>query len=150
MEGFLFALLLVIVIIRWVYLRDRFNAIERRLAVVERASVDWARAWHPPGASGPPLRPTTTPVRTVRTPPAPDVAREAQAPVAPPERPDAPIDAPPVTPVDRPATDRPVGAMEHVPPIEDVSPVAPFGPPAHATGALPIETHEGPAVKPAL
>jgi len=108
MEGFLFALLLVIVIIRWVYLRDRFNAIEGRLAVLERASVGWSPAWQPPVAGGPPPRTATPPVSVVHTPPPDaDVARDVPA---------APV-TPVVPPIDRTADTEPIPALENVHPV---------------------------------
>src|SRR5689334_22805614 len=129
MEGFLFALLLVIVLIRWVYLRDRFNAIEGRLIVLERASMDWAQAWRPPAADAPPPRPAPPPVTVVRTPPTPDV----HAPVVTPEQRPATerpateepflpgAQEPPAPPPDRIAADRPAGA-EPVSPSADMPP----------------------------
>jgi len=63
MEGLLIAIGSVVVIIRWVYLRDRMNAIERRLYVLECSyTASPAVAWHPPAAPPPP-RPASPPAR---------------------------------------------------------------------------------------
>jgi len=83
MEGLLIAIGSVVVIIRWVYLRDRMNAIERRLYVLECSyTASPAVAWHPPAAPPPP-RPASPPAR------APEPA--AAAPPPPPEPRVAPV-----------------------------------------------------------
>ncbi len=48
MEAFLFAILLVVLVIRWIYLRDRIAALEGRLTVLERASINRAPSWNSP------------------------------------------------------------------------------------------------------
>jgi hypothetical protein len=42
MEAFLFAILLVVLVVRWIYLRDRIDALEGRILVLERASINLA------------------------------------------------------------------------------------------------------------
>jgi uncharacterized membrane protein len=74
MEAFLFACTLVVLIIRWIYLRDRFDALESRLAVLERASIDrvptveWAAPTPPTIIDRPEPPPTPPPP----PPPQPD------------------------------------------------------------------------------
>src|SRR4051812_40555111 len=73
MESFLFAILLVVLVVRWIYLRDRIDALEGRLAVLERASV--MRAPIPEFTAPPPPRPEPPP-----TPPTPPIV-ERPAPI---------------------------------------------------------------------
>jgi uncharacterized membrane protein len=77
MEAFLFAILLVVLVVRWIYLRDRIDALEGRLVVLERASVMRAPtapfiAPLPPRTESPPQPPPPPPV-VERPAPAPDV-----------------------------------------------------------------------------
>ena len=53
MEAFLFACMLVVLVIRWIYLRNRLDALENRLFVLELASVNRAPA--PPSPMPAPL-----------------------------------------------------------------------------------------------
>jgi uncharacterized membrane protein len=77
MEAFLFACTLVVLVIRWIYLRDRFDALERRLAVLERASIDHVPTaeWAPPPSASVIERPAPPP-----TPPPPPEPDEASVP----------------------------------------------------------------------
>ena len=77
MEAFLFAILLVVLVVRWIYLRDRIDALEGRLTVLERASV--IRAPIPEFIAPPPPRPEPPPT----PPPPPVVERPAPAPPLP-------------------------------------------------------------------
>ncbi len=105
MEGLLIAIGLVVVVIRWVYLRDRMNAIERRLYALE---CSYAAApvipWQP--AATPPPRPTPPPPSASPRPPEPVVAPPPPPPVEPHV---APVpetfrpEPPPPTPVPEPA-----------------------------------------------
>ena len=82
MEEFVFACMLVVLVIRWIYLRNRLDALENRLFVLERASVRWAPAspvMAPPTPRAEPAPATTVVQRpaAAHTPPPPP------APVAP-------------------------------------------------------------------
>ena len=73
MEAFLFAILLVVLVIRWIYLRDRIDALEGRLTVLERASIIRApvpefTAPPAPRAEPAPPRPTPPPAARRRAP----------------------------------------------------------------------------------
>ena len=65
MEAFLFACMLVVLVIRWIYLRNRIDALENRLFVLERAS----HATAAPAASRSPPAPGAAPARWWRPPP---------------------------------------------------------------------------------
>jgi uncharacterized membrane protein len=88
MEAFLFAILLVVLVIRWIYLRDRIDALEGRLAVLERASIIRAPV---PEFTAPPM-PRAEPAPPPPTPPPPPVV-ERPAPVIPPPAQPAPAAA---------------------------------------------------------
>src|SRR5260370_1600346 len=78
MEVFLFICVLMVLVVRWAYLRNRLDAVENRLAVLERASINRALAGQftapaPPFiAPAPPAteRPSPPPF-TAPTPPPP-------------------------------------------------------------------------------
>src|SRR3954451_4193744 len=102
MEGFLFAVMLVVLIVRWVYLRDRMDTLERRLYALERAAVDWPLGWQPQAA--PPPRPTPPAPPAAPPPPPPVVAPEPiVVRTPPPPMPEAFVPAPP-PPVSEPET----------------------------------------------
>jgi uncharacterized membrane protein len=90
MEAFLFTCMLVVLVIRWIYLRNRLDAMENRLFVLERASVNWAPAAAPvprpaPMPTPPPVvveRPVERPA-PMPTPPPPPPPELRTAPVAP-------------------------------------------------------------------
>jgi uncharacterized membrane protein len=101
MEEFLFAGVLVVLVIRWVYLRNRLDTLENRLFVLERASVNWAHAGEviapparrpaPQPAPPPAVVERPLPVPTPPPAPAPDVplpepVRQMFQPVAAPVR----------------------------------------------------------------
>ncbi|MEO8594492.1 MAG: DUF2339 domain-containing protein [Candidatus Solibacter sp.] len=72
MEGLLITIVMIVVIIRWVYLRDRMNAMEGRLLVLERASMNWARSGFPAAAPPPEAvrpAPPITPTAPIVPPP---------------------------------------------------------------------------------
>jgi uncharacterized membrane protein len=84
MEAFMFACMLVVLVIRWIYLRNRLDAMEDRLFVLERASVNWAPAMPPPRPAPMPTPPAVV-VRPEPVPaPPPPEPRTAPEPVAPP------------------------------------------------------------------
>jgi uncharacterized membrane protein len=94
MEGFLVAIVLVVVIIRWVYLRDRMNAMERRLYALEcSATFSPAAVWQPVAAPPPPPRPAPPP-----PPPAPAPEPVVAPPPPPPPEPEMFRPAPPPPP----------------------------------------------------
>jgi hypothetical protein len=91
MELFLFGCLMTVLVVRWIYIRDRFHAVEERLLRLERAS--WAAvpqsympprtpAPTPPPAAPVPVAPATAPVAVqpepVRPAPRPTVQREPE------------------------------------------------------------------------
>jgi len=84
MEAFLFAILLVVLVIRWIYLRDRIDALEGRILVLERASV-----MRPPAVPfiAPPA-PRTEPPPALPTRPAPPQPAAATAPAPAPPLPE--------------------------------------------------------------
>jgi uncharacterized membrane protein len=95
MEIILFGFLMTVLVVRWLFIRERFVAIEARLGALERAAVpDYARAYAPPASSPPepPMpkpEPTPEPLAVIVGPP---VASEeflvAEPPAPPPvERP---------------------------------------------------------------
>ena len=98
MEAFLFAILLVVLVIRWIYLRDRIDALEGRIIVLERASVIRAPAapfiappaprTEPPPAPQPRPAPPPPPAATAPAPapPLPEFLRPRVQPVAAPPR----------------------------------------------------------------
>ena len=90
MEAFLFAILLVVLVIRWIYLRDRIDALEGRLTVLERASIIRAPI---PEFTAPPV-PRAEPAPPRPTPPPPPPVVERPAPVIPPPVQPAPAPAP--------------------------------------------------------
>jgi uncharacterized membrane protein len=78
-------------VIRWIYLRNRMDAMENRLFVLERASINWAPADR--AAAMPMPRPAPAPA-----PPPPIVERPAPMPAPPPPEPrtaPAPVVTPP-------------------------------------------------------
>jgi len=98
MEAFLFAILLVVLVIRWIYLRDRIDALEGRIVVLERASVIHApsapfvappaQRTEPPPAPQPrpaPPQPTAA-TAPAPAPPLPEFLRPRVQPVAAPPR----------------------------------------------------------------
>ena len=66
MEAFLFAILLVVLVVRWIYLRDRIDALEGRILVLERASINLA-----PSPRLAPMPPAPPQPRPAATPPPP-------------------------------------------------------------------------------
>ena len=92
MEEFLLLVLLVLLLVRWIYLRNRLDEVESRLSVLERATANRAPAVQ--FAAAPVVAPTPRPE------PAPAVAPEPPPPVM--ERPSPPRTAAP-TPQPPPA-----------------------------------------------
>ena len=87
MEVFLFGCLMTVIVIRWLYVRDRFQALEARLLVLERASAEAATPYFaPPTAPVPaPVVPVAAPVIPVSAPVVapPQPIRVAEAPLVP-------------------------------------------------------------------
>lgn len=112
MEAFLLLCILVVLVIRWIYLRNRLHALEYRLSELERASVNHAFAG--------PFAPLPTP-HPAPAPPPPVVGR--------PVPPDTPPPATPVTHRTAPPPPAPV------PPLSDafLVPFHPVAAPAHRT-----------------
>jgi uncharacterized membrane protein len=81
----LFACTLVVLIIRWIYLRDRIDALEGRLTVLERASLYRA----PAPEFSPPTAPPPRPAPPAPPPPPPVVERPAPIIIPPPLQPAA-------------------------------------------------------------
>lgn len=87
MESFLFVCILVVLVIRWIYLRNRLDALENRLFLLERAAE---RAPVLPVVLPPTPRPSPAP------PPPPIVERPV--PMPPPPSPPAPVPPPAAAP----------------------------------------------------
>jgi len=113
MEAFLLLCILVVLVIRWIYLRNRLDALENRLFVLERASVSRAPAsqfavapiLHPEPAPAPaPAPPPVVSPPPMPTPPSPP---PQTAPAPPP-----PAPAPPLPDAFRPMF-QPVAAPVH-------------------------------------
>jgi uncharacterized membrane protein len=79
MESFILLCIVVVLVVRWIYLRNRLDALENRLFVLERASVNWAPAGHF-------TPPPTQPPSPMPTPPAPVVEPPSPMPAPPPPR----------------------------------------------------------------
>src|ERR1019366_407689 len=114
MEAFLLLCILVVLVIRWIYLRNRLDALEDRLFVLERASVSRAPAGplvivptQPPAPAPPPVeRPAPMPTPPPETRPAPAPPPPRAEPTPPPPTLVAPLpDAfrPPFQPAAAPA-----------------------------------------------
>jgi uncharacterized membrane protein len=88
MEEFLFAGVLVVLVVRWIYLRNRLDELENRLFVLERASIGWARAGEviAPPTPRPAPQPAPPPTVVERPAPAPPRAPASDVPLPEPVR----------------------------------------------------------------